>query len=124
MNIFGYQIAGRILAMIVGGLFLLAVIGFGVTQCQKRKNAASQARVDAAQSEAASNSAADAIGTVSSAGARETASEELTRDNDREIRAAEGAADRVKPGVDVAGRKALCRREAYRNDPRCKGVGE
>lgn len=115
-----YKIGARIIAMVIGGLVLIASITFGVTQCDKRRNQADQARVDSAQSGAASNSAADAIGTVTAAGERETASEGLTRSNEREIRAAEGAAERVKPGVNYAGRAALCRREAYRNSPDCK----
>lgn len=120
MIIGGREIAGRIIAMIVGGLFLLALIGFGVSQCQKRKNAAAQGRVDAAQSEAASNSAADAINAVSEAGKRETASEDLTRSNERDIRAAPGAGDRVNAGVNAAGLKALCQRQVYAKSERCK----
>lgn len=120
MVIKGYEIAGRTIAMIVGALLLILLLVFGLTQCEKRRNEAAQSRVERSQGEAASNSAADAIETVTAAGGRETASEELTRNNDREIRAADGAAERVKPGVDVAGRAALCRREAYRNDPKCK----
>jgi len=122
MMIRGYQVGGRIIAMIIGGLVLLAVIAFGVTQCDKRRDQAAQGRVDDAQAGAASNSAADAIGTVTAAGERETASEGLTRSNEREIRSADGAGERIKPGVDYAGRAALCRREAYRSDPKCKAV--
>lgn len=115
-----YEITGRIIGFIVGGLVLFAVAGFGLYQCDKRRNEAAQSRVERGQAGAASESAKDAIGTVTAAGERETASEGLTRDNEREIRGADGAQDRVKPGVDVAGRQALCRREAYRNDPKCK----
>jgi hypothetical protein len=122
MMIFGRRIAGRLIAMAVGAILLIAIIAFGVTQCDKRRDQAAQSRVERSQSDAASNSAADAIGTVSEAGKRETASESLTRDNERMIREAEGASDRVNSGVDLAGRKALCQRHAYRNDPRCEGV--
>lgn len=120
MVIFGRQIAGRLIAMIVGGLFLLALIGFGLNQCQKRRSEAAQARVERSQAEAASESAKDAIGTVSEAGKREAASEDLTRTNDKEIRNAEGASERVGSGVDLAGRRSLCRRAAYRDDPKCR----
>lgn len=122
MIIRGYEIAGRTIALVVGVVLLIAAVTFGVTQCDKRRNEAAQSRVERSQAEAASNSAADAIGTVSRRGAEETASENLTRDNEREIRGADGAGERVKPGVDYAGRAALCRREAYRNDPKCKVV--
>lgn len=110
----------RLIATIIGGVLIIALLIFGVSECSKRKNQAAQSRVDSAQAGAASNSAADAIGTVSEAGKREAGSEELTRSNEREIRAAEGAAERVKPGVDYAGRAALCKRVAYQNDPKCK----
>jgi predicted lipid-binding transport protein (Tim44 family) len=113
-------LSARIIAMIVGALLLIGLIAFGVTQCQKRQSQASQSRVDKGQAGAASDSAKDAIGTVSSAGQREAGSEELTRSNEREIRGAEGAGERIGPGVDYAGRAALCRRAAYANDPKCQ----
>jgi hypothetical protein len=120
MILFGRQIAGRLLGMIVGGLLLFLLVSFGLYQCDKRRSERAQSRVDAAQSEAATNSAADAIGTVSRRGAEETASENLTRSNEREIRGADGAGERIKPGVDYAGRAALCRRQAYKDSERCK----
>lgn len=119
MMIKGNEIAGRTIALVVGVLVLIAAVTFGVTQCDKRRNQAAQSRVDNAQSGAASNSAADAIGTVARSGEREAASEDLTRQNERDIRAADGAGDRVNMGVHSAGLKALCQRAAYRNEPRC-----
>jgi hypothetical protein len=120
MMLFGRQIAARLIAMVVGGVLIVALAGLGLYQCDKRRDQAAQARVERGQAGAASESAKDAIGTVSSAGRREAGSEELTRSNEREIRGADGANERIGPGVDYAGRAALCRREAYRNDPKCK----
>lgn len=120
MILFGREIASRLIGMIVGGLVLLALISFALYSCDKRRSERAQSKVDAAQSEAASESAKDAIGTVTKAGERETASEELSRQNEKAIREAEGAAERVKPGVDYEGRRALCRRAAYANDPKCQ----
>lgn len=120
MTLFGYEITKRIIAYIAGGLILIAVISFGLYQCDKRRSGAAQSRVDAGQAGAASNSAADAIGTVARSGEAEAASESLTRDNERDIRAAPGAGDRVNAGVQGAGLQALCRRDAYRNTERCK----
>lgn len=119
MMIRGYTIATRTIAMIVGALFLLAVIGFGVTQCQQRRNAASQARMGAAQGAGNADSASNAIATVARAGEAAAASEELTRTNERAIRAAPGADQRVDMGVQAAGLQALCRRAAYADNPRC-----
>jgi hypothetical protein len=45
MIIAGREIAGRIVGMIVGGLFLLALIAFGLSQCSSRKTAEKQADV-------------------------------------------------------------------------------
>lgn len=120
MILFGKQIAGRLIAMVVAAILLIAIAGFALNQCQKRRSAAAQARVDRSQAEAASESARDAIGTVTRRGAEETASEQLTRDNERDIRAAEGANDRVNMGVHSTGLRALCKRDAYKHTPRCK----
>lgn len=122
MMIRGYEIAGRTIGMIVGALVLLIAVSLLLSQCSKRRNEAVQSRVDASQSNAAATSAGEAINTVARSGEAEKASEDLTRTNERDIRAAEGAGDKVKSGVNDAGLKALCRRHAYRNDPRCKGV--
>lgn len=117
-----YGLAYRTIAIIVAAIALV-VAAFSIPSCiQKRRSEAAQSRVDAGQAGAAHDSGKDAIGTVAAAGEREAASEDMTRANDRDIRAAEGAGDRVNPAVQSAGIKALCRRAAYQNDPRCKGV--
>lgn len=120
MIIAGREIAGRLIGMVAAGVFLIVVVSLLLYQCDKRRSERAQSRTDAAQAEAASNSAADAINTVSEAGKRETASEDLTRENERDIRAAPGADDRVNAGVNAAGLQALCRRDAYKNTERCK----
>lgn len=116
----GTEIAASLVAKVVAGIVLFAIIAFGLYQCDQRRNERAQGKVDSAQSEAATNSASDAINTVSEAGKREAGSEDLTRQNERDIRAAEGAGDRVNSGVNAAGLQALCRRDAYRNTERCK----
>lgn len=121
MMIFGRQIAAKLIAMIAGGVLLILAIGLFVHSCDQRRNKAAQSRVERSQAEAASNSAADAINAVTGVGSNQAASEELGRANERDIRAAEGAGEHVGAGVNVAGRKALCKRQAYRNDPKCKG---
>lgn len=120
MRLFGREIAGLVVSRVVAGVLLFLLVSFGLYQCDKRRSERAQSRVDAAQSEAATNSAADAIGTVSKAGEREAASESLTRDNERDIRAAPGAGDMVNSGVNAAGLQALCRRQAYKDSERCK----
>jgi hypothetical protein len=120
MMIHGYEIGAKLIAIVVGVIVLVLVIGFTVRSCDSRHNKAAQSRVERGQAEAASNSAADAIGTVARSGESERASEDLTRSNEQQIRGAAGANDKVNPAVRDAGIAALCRREAYRNDPRCK----
>lgn len=118
MTIFGRTISRAVIGAI-GIVLIVAMFAFGTSQCTKRRNAASQARVDSAQAGAASNSAADAIATVAKDSEASAASEQLTRDNERDIRSAEGADVRVNPSVHGAGLQALCRRTAYRDAPRC-----
>jgi hypothetical protein len=110
----------RIIAMIAGAVLLLGIIAFGVHSCDQRRSKAAQGRVERSQAEAASNSAADAINTVSASGEASRASEDLTRSNERDIRAAQGANDKINPAVRDAGLAALCKRQAYANDPRCR----
>jgi predicted lipid-binding transport protein (Tim44 family) len=113
-------LATRIIAGAIALVLLVLVVGFGVRSCDKRRSQAAQSRVEHSQAQAASNSAADAVGTVARSGEAESASEALTRSNEQQIRAAPGANDKVNPAVRDAGIAALCRRDAYRNDPRCK----
>lgn len=116
------NLSARVVAMIVGAILLIVGVGLFVRSCDKRHSEAAQTRVERSQAEAASNSAADAIGTVAASGGRETASENLTRENEANIRAANGASDAVNPAARDAGIAALCKRQAYRDDPKCKGA--
>jgi uncharacterized protein HemX len=120
MTFRGYEIGARTIAVAIFIAFIVGMMLFGVSQCQKRRSEAAQSRVERSQAEAASNSAADAIGTVARSGETERASEDLTRSNDKEIRNAQGADERVGAGVNAAGLRALCLRHTYRNDPRCR----
>jgi hypothetical protein len=122
MMIRGYEITARMIAIAVAVLALVIGPMLVVRSCDKRHSQAAQERVEDSQAQAASNSAADAIATVSASGEAERASEDLTRANDRDIRAAEGAEVKVGAGVNAAGLKALCKRAAYRSDPKCKGA--
>jgi hypothetical protein len=122
MMIRGYAISARIIAMIVGVILLIAAVGLFVKSCDNRRSRAAQSRVERSQAEAASNSAADAINTVTGVGTNQAASEDLGRTNERDIRASEGANTKIGAGVNAAGRAALCKRAAYRDDPKCKGA--
>jgi ABC-type protease/lipase transport system fused ATPase/permease subunit len=114
------NLSARVIGIAVAVLALILIVGFTVLSCDKRRSEAAQARVEHSQAQAAATSAADAINAVEASGEASRASEELTRNNSEEIHAAPGANDRVNAGVDAAGRAALCRRAAYRDDPKCR----
>lgn len=113
--------ARAIALAVMAGLFVLLLI-FAVSQCDKRRSQGAQAKVDHSQGQAAQTSATDAINTVTTVGENASASEDLSRQNERDIRAAEGASVKVGSGVNAAGRSALCKRKAYASDPKCKAL--
>lgn len=82
-------------------------------------NPKAKARLARNQAESALKSGADAVSTVGAAGDREAASNDLTRANEADIRNAPGAADPVSAEARAAGITALCKRAAYKDDPRC-----
>jgi hypothetical protein len=107
--------------MLLALVVLVAVVIFaGPAACQKIRSQGAQTRLGAEQANAAGNSAADAVDTTQNVSSNAVGSEELTRSNEREIRNAEGANDRVGAGVNAAGRRALCLRDAYRHRPECR----
>lgn len=109
------------IAMALAIAVLVALIIFaGPAACSKFRSMAEQARLGHAQGEAQANSSADAVNTVARAGEASAASEDMTRTNEREIRNAQGADDRVQTGVNDAGIRALCLRASYRDSERCR----
>ena len=120
MMVFGKSYGTEVVVKI--GLLVLfmvmAVLLLG--QCEKRREEAAQARLEKEIGAAKDASGADAINTITAREAAAVESENLTRNNERDIRTAPGAGDRVNSGVDLAGRKALCKRAAYKDTPQCK----
>ena len=78
-----------------------------------------EARLGKNQAEAAAQSGRDAVNTVGAAGEREATSADLTRENDRDIRNAEGADATVAAPARDAGLAALCRRATYQDTKQC-----
>lgn len=97
---------------------LIALIG--PSMCRKINGEAARARLGEATATAASRNGEDAVATVGAAARREQQSDALTRDNEKEIRNAQGADVPVDPAVRDAGLGGLCRRPAYRDDQRCR----
>jgi hypothetical protein len=100
------------LAVAVLGLLVLA-------RCQGARTAGAEARLSKETAASAIESGGDAVNTVGAVSASEAATDVIGRTNDAEIRKAEGAGQVVPVAVDAAGRASLCRRAAYRSDPRC-----
>jgi hypothetical protein len=119
MMIRGYEVGAKLIAIVVAVIALILIVGFTVRSCDSRHSRAAQSRLDTAQGDAQANSGADAIGTVQRSGEAAAASEDLTMANERDIRGAEGANDKINPAVRDAGIAALCKRQAYAHDPRC-----
>jgi hypothetical protein len=115
------KLSAQLIALI-GLVLLVALVVFGgPAACSKIRSMGAQSRVDRSQFDAASNSAADAVGTVAASGEATAASEDLTRTNERDIRNAQGSGDKVNPAARDAGLTALCKRPAYKDEPRCRG---
>ena len=106
--------------VIVGLAFVLCIVGFLYVQsCQRARVAATEKRLERAQSGAAVESARDVIATQGNVAQAQAAGEELTRTNEEEIRNAKGADAPVDPALRDAGLASLCRRPAYRSSERC-----
>lgn len=103
----------RILVLVV------AVVALWLLVSAIRSKPEAEARLAKNQAQAASQSGSDAVNAVGKAGEREAEAADLTRANEVEIRNAEGADVSVAAPVDAAGLRALCRRDSYRNHPRC-----
>lgn len=116
----GAFIAGlswKIIAAVVAVVLLLGFLQ--LRSCQQSAQHAAENDLHKGQQGALVNSAADAVNTQAGANQRERESEDLTRSNEREIRHAKGADAAVDADVHATGLNALCRREAYKNTPRC-----
>lgn len=114
-------LTAKVIAFIAIAVFVVGLLLWGPAACDKIRSLTAQSKVDKGQSGAFTNSAGDAIETIGNASDRERASDDLTRDNSRDIHAAPGADTKVPQPVNQAGRNALCKRAAYKNRPECKG---
>ena len=114
------QPSARTLTIIVA-LLVLCALAFAIPSClQKQRSAAAQNRIDKAQGTATVESAREAGQVQASVNANEVASEQLGRDNEKEIRNAEGANAVVAAPVRNATIASLCKRAAYRDTERCR----
>jgi len=109
--------------LLVAGLaaaaLLLLLALFGWHQWRTARAAKLETRVAAGQAAAALASGQDAGNTIGNRMDADAATDTITRENDHAIRTAPGADAPVDPAVRDAGLAGLCRRAAYRRDPKC-----
>lgn len=108
----------RIILIAFGVVVALSLL-FAVRSCQQSRTAKTEAKLATGQADAAMKSGADAVQTVGNRMDADAATDTITRENNDAIRNAEGADAPVAAGVRDAGLASLCRRAAYRRDPKC-----
>lgn len=106
-----FTLIAAVVALVLG-VVLLAT-------CQGWRTAGAKAALGNAAGRAAVESGKDAIGAAGAVSASVAAYDEQGRKTDAEIRRAAGADTPVPAAVDAAVRRGLCRRAAYRRDPKC-----
>ena len=114
MIIRGYEIGAKLIAYIVGGLLLVGLVAFGLSQCQGRKTAEKQAEVSEGQAGAAIDSGAVAMNIVSEVASGDASTDEAVAAGQAEIAAA------AKGQKGAAAKREACRFKAYRDTPQCK----
>lgn len=114
MMIRGYEIGAKLIAMIVGGLLLVGLIAFTVTQCSSSKTAGKKAEVAEGQAGAATDAGVVAVGTAANIIASDNSTDAQVAAAQAEI----AAAARGQKGA--AAKRAACRFKAYANSPQCK----
>lgn len=106
-------------AIFWGAIAALVMAVLGVAKCSYDSRAKAEIKLSKGQAGAAVASGADAVETVGNQAASEVAADQVTKENADDIRKAQGAAAPVNPAVRDAGIVSLCRRAAYRRDPKC-----
>jgi hypothetical protein len=113
------RILARPVAWLIAGGILFLMIGLTVHSCSKARQAGAEASLSNETGKAVSDSGKDAVGAVEAVSGRNSAIDEITRENADEIRKAEGADALVNPAAHGAGLDSLCRRAAYRCTEQC-----
>lgn len=101
------------------GVALLALLVLSVGKCAYDQRAKTEVELSKGQAGAATASGRDAVATVGNQAATEQETDRITKENEDAIRNADGSGEPVAGGVRDAGLDSLCRRAAYRSDPKC-----
>jgi hypothetical protein len=98
---------------------VLGIAIFGPRACASMKRKLADQKVNTARAEGQVKAASDATVITADALTNAAATDDQTRSNEREIRAAPGADTPVAADTNSAGIRALCLRPTYRDKPRC-----
>lgn len=109
----------RPIAWVFIGVAVLALVLWLTGALERGQRAQIEARLQAGRADAGIASGRDAAQTVGSQAASESAADQLSRENEHDIRTANGAGAPVDPDVHGAGLRGLCRRAAYRGSQQC-----
>lgn len=115
-TVWGYQITAKLIAIIVGVLVAVVLVGITLSQCSSSKTANKQAEVSGAQGQASVGAGQEAMNTVSNVAGNAAATDRAVTQGQGEVRTAPEA-DKGKAAVNAA-----CRFKANKNKPECKGV--
>lgn len=108
------RFGARVIGMAILGLLILAMIVFGVSQCQSRKSAEKQAEVSKEQGQASVGAGAEAIKTVGNVATSDDATDDAVAAGQDAIR---NAPEGQKGNATKA---AICKLKSYRATPQCK----
>lgn len=118
----------RLIAAALAAVVVLAVAGFVAYRVFwapiEAKRAVAAAKGETAIAGAGVQSGAAAVGIVSGNAQGEKNTDQTTRTNYVYITKAAGAGDPVNPGVDAAGRRAVCLRASAAGLPDCQRLRE
>lgn len=87
--------------------------------CSRQRDATTEAKISSGQAGAAIESGAEAVDMLGNRADADAATDETTRENANAIHHADGADAPVAAGARDAGLRSLCKRSAYRDDPKC-----
>lgn len=104
---------------IIIGVILLVLLIVAILAIRGCSSGKTEAKLANGQSQAATQSGRDAVQSVGNQSAAEIQVDAITKENEDAIRSAPGANAAVAPAARDAGLRALCRRAAYRGDPKC-----
>jgi len=107
------------IALLIAGAALILLALFAWHEWGTARTAKVETRLANGQAGAALASGQDSANAIGNRMDADAGEDATTRENDHAIRTAPGAGAPVDPALRDAALRGLCRRAAYRNDPKC-----